>query len=137
MLNLTEQERAQYWHSHISNFIASKKTQKQYCKDNDISYNKFKGWRYKFSNEFPPDEEHPKVKQKRAQILNTTAIPVEPKTNKFAAVDIIDIGVDKQPATPLIKLFLNKNIYLELPDEIAVKNLQKIFSALGVLNVSA
>jgi len=42
MLTLTEEERRQYWHSHISNFIASKKTQKQYCKDNDISYAKFK-----------------------------------------------------------------------------------------------
>jgi hypothetical protein len=38
MLTLTKQERAQYWHSHISNFVASKKTQRQYCKDNDISY---------------------------------------------------------------------------------------------------
>ncbi len=91
MLTLTEEERRQYWHSHISNFIASKKTQKQYCKDNDISYTKFKSWRYKFSNEFPPDAEHPKVKQKRAQLSNTIAIPIEPKTSTFAAVNIIDM----------------------------------------------
>lgn len=124
MLNLTKQERTQYWHNHISNFVASKKTQRQYCKDNDISYTKFKGWRYKFSNEFPPDKEHPKVKQK-----------IESKTRKFAAVDIIDIdiGVDKQPATSLAKIFLKKDIYVELPAEIDINNLQKIFSALGVL----
>ena len=109
---------------HISNFVASKKTQRQYCKDNDISYTKFKGWRYKFSNEFPPDKEHPKVKQK-----------IESKTRKFAAVDIIDIdiGVDKQPATSLAKIFLKKDIYVELPAEIDINNLQKIFSALGAL----
>jgi hypothetical protein len=124
MLNLTKQERTQYWHNHISNFVASKKTQRQYCKDNDISYTKFKGWRYKFSNEFPPDKEHPKVKQK-----------IESKTRKFAAVDIIDIdiGVDKQPATSLAKIFLKKDIYVELPAEIDINNLQKIFSALGAL----
>lgn len=133
MLNLTKQERTQYWHSHISNFIASKKTQKQYCKDNDISYTTFKGWRYKFSNEFLSNQEHPKVKQKRAQLLNTTVLPIDSKTRKFAAVDIVDINIDKQPATPLVKLFLNKNIYLELPSNIDIKNLQKIFSALGVL----
>jgi hypothetical protein len=122
-LTLT-QERTQYWHNHISNFVASKKTQRQYCKDNDISYTKFKGWRYKFSNEFPPDKEHPKVKQK-----------IESKTRKFAAVDIIDIdiGVDKQPATSLAKIFLKKDIYVELPAEIDINNLQKIFSALGAL----
>ncbi|MBP9723018.1 MAG: hypothetical protein KBD64_07690, partial [Gammaproteobacteria bacterium] len=68
-------------------------------------------------------------------LSNTIAIPIEPKTSTFAAVNIIDIaiGTDKQAAAPLVKLFLNKNIYLELPAEVDIKNLQKIFSALGVL----
>lgn len=132
MIKLSKQERTEYWHNHISNFVVSKKTQQQYCKDNNISHTKFKSWRYRFPNEFPANQEHPKSKQKKSKDLNTSN-PVTNTINKFAAVEVMDACIDKQPTAQLTKLHLNKNIYLELPVGLDVNHLQKIFSALGVL----
>ena len=67
MLNSTRQEKSIYWKDHISKFITSGKSQKSYCKDNDLSYSKFKGWRYKFSNEFPVNQNHPRAVESRAK----------------------------------------------------------------------
>jgi hypothetical protein len=135
MQNLTAQEEIEYWRKHIAQFVASNKSQRNYCKSSSINYGKFKTWRYKLSDEFPVNQEHPRAKNNKAK----SKAAIKSKTvatnvgNKFAAVEIIKDHPGHEMTAQPIKLYLNKYIYLELPNMIDVNNLQKIFNALGVL----
>ena len=134
MLNLTKQEKTIYWKDHISKFVTSGKSQRSYCKDNDLSYSKFKGWRYKFANEFPVNQNHPRAVESRTKKAKNLTPTPSITINKFAPVELVADSTVKPEETKAIKLFLNKNIYIELPPEIATDNLNKIFAALGVLS---
>ena len=133
MLNLTKQEKIIHWKDHISKFVASGKSQRAYCNDNDLSYSKFKGWRYKFSNEFPVNQNHPRVIEGRAKKAEKVVSTPVGTGNKFAPVELISDKFVKLPQDTPLKLYLNKNIYIELPSDIDAKNLNKIFTVLGVL----
>jgi len=133
MLNLTKQEKIIYWKDHISKFFASGKCQRAYCNDNGLSYSKFKGWRYKFANEFPVNQNHPRAVESRTRKTKNVTSSSVVTGNKFASVELIVDSIIEPPVTNSLKIYLNKNIYIELPSEIDTKNLNKIFEALGVL----
>lgn len=129
MQKLSEREKVEYWRGHVSRFVGSNKTQKQYCRENDISYSKFKKWRYKFPKDFPVSQNRviPTNKESKSGATDFAAV------RKFAAVKIIDDASNKEIQGQIAKLYLNKDIYLELPIELEMRNLQKLFQALGII----
>lgn len=59
----------EHWYEHISKFVISGKTQKEYCLSNGLNYSQFKKWRYKFSDEFPVNQDHPRAKKELSKYL--------------------------------------------------------------------
>ena len=133
MQKLSQREKVKYWRGHVSRFVASNKTQKQYCRENDISHTKFKNWRYKFLKEFPSNQEILIKKASKPNNKTFATLTDGTTTRKFAAVKIIDDVSNKQSKGQITKLYLNKDIYLELPIELEIKDLQKLFQALGII----
>lgn len=131
------QNELEHWYDHVARFVSSGKTQKEYCLANSLDYSQFKKWRYKFSDDFPVNKEHPRAKKKLEQGPGiTTSSDNTSSANQFAKVDIVD-DVTSTPASEgspsKIKLFIKSNIYLELTSDLDSKVLNKVFKALEVL----
>lgn len=129
------QNELEHWYDHVARFVSSGKTQKEYCLANSLDYSQFKKWRYKFSDDFPVNKDHPRAKKKLEQdsemkmaSANTSSV------NKFAKVDIVEDVISTSTTAPSkIKMFLKSNIYLELTSDIDSTVLNKVFKALEVL----
>lgn len=133
MIDLTAHERSNFWHDHIAAFIASGTTQKSYCKIHELNYSKFKQWRYRLSDKFPVNADHPRVRNKLL-VKNNCVAPIEPtvSNNLFAAVKVIDED-HKLTELLVVTLHLKNDISLEFPCNISLSDLNKIFAALEIL----
>lgn len=131
------QNELDHWYDHVARFVSSGKTQKEYCLANSLDYSQFKKWRYKFSDDFPVNKDHPRAKKKQEQGSGIkVASDNTSSVNKFAKVDIVDDATTATASDALsskIKMFIKSNIYLELTSDLDRKVLNKIFKALKVI----
>ena len=132
MLDLINKNNEQYWRDHLSAFMASGKTQKEYCKDANINYSTFKRNRYKLADKFSVNRSNNNLKQN----TNKKAISTNDKstsTNIFTAIKIEESNNKIIAHSQTIKLFLKSNNYLELPVNIDSEYLRRLFTVLGML----
>lgn len=135
MLNSTTTNQFDYWHDHVAAFVASGKTQKDYCKINNLNHSAFKKWRYKLSAEFPVNNFHQRTIINKEKIGNKVE-PGESITanNLFSVVKVVDKDYKQiDAATVIATLRLKENISLDLLDVISSAEINKIFTALGIL----
>ncbi|MBP9778141.1 MAG: hypothetical protein KBD25_03060 [Rickettsiaceae bacterium] len=121
---LPQTQDCNFWYNHVSAFVVSGKTQKEYCKEHSLKYSTFKGQRYKYADKFPVNENHPKA----LASINKKTSSISKPLNKFARVQVIEPS-----GHTTIKLYLKSNIYLELPADINSDCLNKYFKALGAV----
>ena len=136
MLNSTTTNQFNYWRDHVAAFVTSGKTQKDYCKLNNINYSEFKKWRYKLSAEFPVNKFYQRAITNKAENEINVTLAKSPTVNSlFAAVKVVDKACKQidTPPTVIARLRLKDHISLDLLGGIDASDINKIFTALEIL----
>jgi len=133
--NSTTTNQFNYWHDHVAAFVSSGKTQKDYCKLNNINHPAFKKWRYKLSAEFPVNKFYQRaITNKAENEINVAPAKSSTVNSLFAAVKVVDKDC-KQIDNPTViaRLRLKDHISLDLLGGIDASDINKIFTALEIL----
>ncbi len=97
----SKQELRRFYKDHIDSWALSEQTQFEYCRQNNLRYNRFTYWKIKFQNERQPVE------------------LVQVPTNLFA----------REPGTPL-RLSIGKQFTFEIPEGFSAETLEQILKTL-------
>jgi len=134
------QDKRSFWHKHIARLVNSGMTQKEYSSAYGVEYNKIKQWRYKFTDEFPVDPKISNARMLRQEKTSTDVSPSNNNANVPTPSHFIPLQISgEQSGSSVVttkctmKLYLNKNSYIELPVGVSSDNMQVIFTALGVV----
>lgn len=97
------EERRQYWQSHIDQWSETSGSQLEYCRQNNLIPHRFTYWKTKFAKQ---------------------NLPVE-----FVQITPRQLGID----LPNLKLNIGQGVQIEIPDGFSQSTLEKVLTTLKVL----